>query len=159
MKRIFLLAVICVFFSTPVLASKITVQSGSVVSFSADTTKAGSLADPWLITETLQSLSATLKFFDDAGGSPLGVNTTGTGHSSGKWFTKTVTNDTSAAWTSFELELQVILGTPSGDGDGLSFAQGGGLTFSSDKFDTYTRIDNTRDYLNFHGGTIGTVIR
>jgi hypothetical protein len=47
-----------------------------------------------------------------------------------------------------------ILGTPSGEGDGLSFAQGAGLTFSSDRFSTITRLDITRDYLNFSGGSV-----
>src|SRR5262249_15632205 len=81
---------------------------------------------------------------------------TGIGFTTGKWFLKTVTNNTGSAWTSFELELQEILGVPSSDGDGLSFAQGSGLVFSSNKFSTVTRIDNTRDYLNFSNGSVAS---
>jgi hypothetical protein len=42
-------------------------------------------------------------------------------YTSGSWFTKTVENDTGTAWTSFVMALQEILGTASGEGDGLSF--------------------------------------
>jgi hypothetical protein len=73
---------------------------------------------------------------------------------SGSWFAKTVLNNTAAPWTSFELELQQILGIPSPDGDGLSFAQDAGLVFTSNVFPSYSRIDTTRDYINFSGGTV-----
>jgi len=81
---------------------------------------------------------------------------TGTIHSYGRWIQKEVTNNTGIAWTSFEMELQSVLGTPSTNGDGLSFADGSSIisSFNSNIFDTYTRIDDTRDYLNFSGGTV-----
>jgi hypothetical protein len=83
-------------------------------------------------------------------------NPTGTGHALGKWMTKTVINNTSTTWTSFELELQTILGTPSTGGDGLSFADGSAIinSFTSSVFAGYTRIDDLRDYLNFSGGSV-----
>jgi hypothetical protein len=132
-------------------AAAIAVDSGGIVLGAVDVTTVGSGADPWLISEKMTG-PGTLVIRDfDAG------NTSGTFHSRGKWFSKTVFNDTGVAWTSFELELQVILGTPSGPGDGLSFADADPLrfTFSSDKFAAYTRIDTTRDYLNFSKGFVG----
>jgi len=141
-------------FSGMASASAITVQSGGITLTSTDTTAAGGSAAPWSIVEGMTS-PGTLQFSQDNNGEPLGSgNPTNSGHSLGKWISKTVTNNTGVAWTSFELELQSLLGTPSTDGDGLSFAQGGGLIFSSDMFSTYTRIDTTRDYLNFSGGSV-----
>jgi len=141
------------------LATTITVESGGISLNSTNVTTTGSLADPWLIDEVMTS-AGTLRFSGDdqqGGESPLGgQNPTTTGHSEGRWISKTVLNDTGITWTSFELELQILLGTPSGQGDGLSFADGSTITglFSSTVFSTYTRIDTTRDYLNFSGGSV-----
>lgn len=135
-------------------ATTISVENGGITLNSFNTGTAGSLADAWLINETMTS-SGTLKLLADPNGSPVGPgNPTLSGHSSGRWFTKTVTNDTGVDWTSFELELQIVLGTPSLDGDGLSFAQGAGFTFTSDKFGAYSAIEDIRDYLNFHDGIV-----
>lgn len=82
-------------------------------------------------------------------------NSTGSVHSAGKWLAKTVTNNTSSTWTSFDLELQSVLGTPSTNGDGLSFAQGSGLSFTSDRFTTVHSIEDVRDFLNLDGGVVG----
>ena len=148
------ICVAIVMFATQAVASTtISEAVGSGLS-SYDTSKSGASTDPWLIAETLSG-PLTLKFESESGSAIGPGNPTGTGHSYGKWIEKSVTNDSGAAWTSFELELQVILGTPSLDGDGLSFAQGGSLTFFSDKFSTYTAIEDIRDYLNFHGGSVG----
>jgi hypothetical protein len=130
----------------------ISVEAGGILLNSTDTTKPGTDVDPWLINETMTS-AGTLSFARV----PLGDdNPTGTVHSRGKWISKTVLNSTGDTWTSFELELQVILGTPSGQGDGLSFADGSTLTglFTSDQFSAYTRQDVTRDYLNFNAGDV-----
>lgn len=119
-----------------------------------NTSTTGSSSNPWTITETL-SAPLTLKFDAGSGVSPVGPgNPTLSGHVNGRWIEKTVTNNSGAVWTSFELELQVILGTPSLDGDGLSFAQGGNLLFTSSQFSEYTAIEDIRDYLNFHGGDV-----
>jgi hypothetical protein len=140
-------------------AATITVESGGITLNSSNTTTAGTLADPWLIDEIMTS-SGTLRFSGDnepGGETPLGgANPTDSGHAEGRWIEKTILNDTGIAWTTFELELQVILGTPSGQGDGLSFADGSSLTtqFFSDVFGTYTRLDIFRDYLNFSDGTV-----
>lgn len=139
-------------FSGTTSATVISVESGGITLTSTDTSTTGSNASPWSIVENMIT-PGTLKFSQ----APLGTgNPTGSGHSLGKWISKTVTNTTGVAWTAFEMELQSILGTPSPDGDGLSFAQGSGLIFTSDVFSTYTRIDTTRDYLNFSGGTVAT---
>lgn len=140
-------------------AATISVESGGITLNSTDTTTAGTQVDPWLIGETMTAHGHLRFSGDDApgGSSPLGgANPTGSGHDEGRWISKTVVNDTIDIWTSFELELQVTLGIPSGQGDGLSFADGSGLTglFGSDKFSTYTRFDVERDYLNFSGGSV-----
>jgi hypothetical protein len=135
----------------------ITYVSGPATLDSYNTTTAGASATPWTIGETFTGVSGlVLELSSNTGGSPVGPdNSTGTIHSAGKWFSKTVTNNTGVAWTSFEIELQSVLGVPSTDGDGLSFAQGGGLTFTSDKFSDLTKLEITRDYLNFSNGTVG----
>lgn len=129
------------------------VAGGGISIGSQDTTTAGTSAGTaWTVSETMTS-SGTLAL-TDTDGNPLVTGGHISPHSHGAWFTKTVLNDTGTTWTSFELELQEILGTPSGEGDGLSFAQGSGLVFSSSVFSGYTRIDDTRDYLNFSGGVV-----
>jgi len=137
--------------------SVISVQAGDIILNSTDTSTAGTLADAWLIDETLLSGAHGHLQFSGNNNDPLGIgNSTGSGHGYGKWITKTVKNDTGVDWTSFELELQSILNIPSTNGDGLSFADGSGLTgnFTSNVFSTYTRQEVDRDYLNFHGGTV-----
>jgi len=125
------------------------VQSGDLTITSQNTGTAGTKADPWTLGETLRGPGVVaLVDSDDV---PLGTLSPFT---SGAWITKTVLNDSGSTWTSFELELQELLGIPSPDGDGLSFAQGNSLTFSSDKFTAITRIDTTRDYLNFSNGSV-----
>lgn len=137
----------------PTSAATIAVHSGGIAGLATNTTGTGAdAANAWLISETMTS-AGTLAFSDR----PLGGgNSTGTVHNFGKWFSKTVTNNTGTTWTSFELELQSVLGVPSTSGDGLSFADGSALTgsFTSDQFSTYTRIDTVRDYLNFSGGDV-----
>jgi len=133
-------------------SASVTVQSGGIALNSIDTTNVGNQGDPWLINETMTS-AGTLRFAEN----PLGGdNPTGSVHAAGKWITKTILNNTGNTWTSFELELQVVLGTPSSNGDGLSFADGSNLTglFTSDQFSMYTRQDVARDYLNFNTGDV-----
>lgn len=156
MKRTLILATMLLVFGVFAFANTtITLYSGNA-SVSADTTPTGSMAAPWTITETYNGgINVALAFADPTGAPPLGPgDPTGSTQIYGKWISKSVTNNTNDAWLSFELELESVFGTPSGEGDGLSFAQGGGLTFSSNVFSTYTRIDVTRDYLNFSGGQV-----
>jgi hypothetical protein len=110
---------------------------------------ASTIGTAWALNETMTGAGTVS--ITDTDGVPLGTLTP---YASGSWITKTVLNNSGVTWTSFEMELQEILGTPSPDGDGLSFAQGAGLVFSSNKFTTITRIDTTRDYLNFSGGSV-----
>ena len=155
---ILFLALMPLLLSAPGHATVITYVSGPGSLDSSDTTKTGTLADPWLLGETYSGVSPFILKFSDSNGEPLGPgNPTGTGHDYGKWIKKTVVNNSGVEWTSFEIEVQSTLGIPSGQGDGISFADGSGITgsFSSDQFSTYTRIDDNRDYLNFHGGVVG----
>jgi hypothetical protein len=148
------MALVAALIAAPASAATISVFAGGVVIDSFDLTTVGSPADPWLVSETMVS-PGLLSFSEDVG-SALGQNTTGSAHSFGKWLQKTVVNNSGINWTSFELELRVEPGVPSLDGDGLSFAQGSGFegTFTSDKFATYTAIEDIRDYLNFHNGVV-----
>jgi hypothetical protein len=160
-KVLFLIVGLCLMMSTQVGASTVITEQIGTGLISYDTAPVGSLAAPWTITESLTG-PLTLRFFEDstvANLSPVGPgNPTNSGHSYGRWIYKTVTNNTNTAWTSFEIELQAILGTASGQGDGLSFADGSQLasSFVSNVFSGYTRIEDTRDYLNFSGGTVGS---
>jgi hypothetical protein len=143
-------AALCFAMQAP--AATVGVQSGGIIINSVNTATTGSQAAPWLINETMTA-AGTLVFSS----TPLGnTNPTGTGHDEGKWISKTVVNNSGLTWTSFELELQSLLGTPSTSGDGLSFADGSSLTglFTSNQFATYTRQDVLRDYLNFSGGDV-----
>src|SRR3982751_286784 len=90
--------------------------------------------------------------FSDVDGVPLANGVAG--FSSGSWLSTTVTNNSGSDWTSFEFELQKALGTPSNELDGLSFAQRANLVFSSTAFSKVTRVDVSRDYLNFSGGRV-----
>lgn len=162
-KRILLAAVLGVLLMVaPVWgATTITVQGGPITVDTYNTAYPGDSSNPWYISEQFSGIGVgDLKFTADIGSasalsSPIyGNNPTGTNHEYGRWIQKEVTNNTGTAWTSFEMELQSVLGTPSTNGDGLSFADGSSIvsSFYSDKFGTYTRIDDTRDYLNFSGG-------
>jgi hypothetical protein len=146
------LAALC-FAPVPTLAVPVVISLGAPLTLnSSDLTTAGTEADPWLLDETFTAVAGGTLQFTDTDGTPL-ADAIAT-HTSGSWFTKTVENDSGITWTSFEMELQEILGTASGEGDGLSFAQGANLLFASSEFPTITRIDLTRDYLNFSGGEV-----
>jgi hypothetical protein len=156
MKKVLFLAVLMLMAGISASATTITVSAGNAT-ITADTSSTGALATPWAINEQYSGPGAvTLQLQSATGGSAVGPgNATGTpNHDDGRWVSKTVTNNTTDTWTSFELELQSVLGVPSTDGDGLSFAQGGGLTFSSNVFLTITRLEITRDYLNFSNGSV-----
>ncbi|MEO5739463.1 MAG: hypothetical protein ABIS29_02595, partial [Vicinamibacterales bacterium] len=154
--KVFLMALMGALIAAPASAATISVLAGAVIIDGSDLTTVGSGADPWLLSEHLGS-QAILQFSTEGDETnPLVSNTTGSVHTYGKWLRKTVVNATSENWTSFELELQVTPGTPSLDGDGLSFAQGSGFegSFLSDRFATYSAIQDIRDYLNFHDGVV-----
>src|SRR5262245_19784540 len=78
----------------------------------------GALATPWTINETFTGVGAGVLVLRDADEDSLGPgNPTNSGHTTGRWIQKTVTNTSGVAWTSFELEVQEILGTPSDEND------------------------------------------
>ena len=150
-----LLAIVAVVWITPAvaIASPIVASTGGpLVLNSANLGTDGSAANPWALNNTFTAVSVGILAFSDVDGTPL-ANAVAP-FASGSWFSGNVTNNSGVAWTSFELELQETLGTASGEGDGLSFAQGAGLTYTSSEFGTFTRIDTARDYLNFSGGTV-----
>lgn len=152
------LLLITLLFSVTAYATDISYVLGPGTLNGYNTTTAGSYAEPWTINETFTGTSTLiLKFGPVSSGSALGPgNTTGTSHYYGKWIEKTVYNGTNVVWNSFEIEVQLEQGVPSPQLDGISFADGSSIisAFESDKFDTYTRIDTSKDYLNFHEGTV-----
>ena len=119
---------------------------------SSNLATAGTKADSWVISESFTTAGPSVLQFSDADGVPLANGVTG--FSSGSWVSATVTNNTGSDWTSFEFELQKTQGTASNEMDGLSFAQRAGLLFTSSAFSSVTRLDTSRDYLNFSGGTV-----
>jgi len=119
---------------------------------SANLATAGTAANTWTISESFATTGPMVLQFSDADGTPLANGVSG--FSSGSWLSTTVTNNSGTDWTSFEFELQKTQGTASNELDGLSFAQRANLVFSSTAFSKVTRVDTSRDYLNFSGGTV-----
>jgi hypothetical protein len=126
--------------------------SGTFTLVSASGT--GTLADPIVLTETLTGPS--LDFVMRIDGLASKDNVTGSGHQQGFALQKIVTNNTGIDWTFFDHELQEILGTPSTEGDGLSFAQGAESVrpFTSNVFPNVDEITDVRDFINFSGSVV-----
>ena len=114
---------------------------------------AGTAGSAWSISQSFTTVGPAVVALSDVDGVPLGTGVDG--FTSGSWITTTIVNNSDTVWTSFEFELQEALGTPSSDMDGLSFAQRSGSGFWSSAFSSVARIDVTRDYLNFTGGSVG----
>ena len=113
----------------------------------------GTLDDPFVVTERIiDSNGATLVIRVD----PLYGNQLGTQHQIGFALTKVVENATGFTWTAFELELQSVLGVPSGYNDGLSFGQGSnaGRPFTAVGFNQITLIDEPYDRIEYDKGRI-----
>ncbi|MBO9999860.1 MAG: hypothetical protein J7641_12810 [Cyanobacteria bacterium SID2] len=73
----------------------------------------------------------------------------------GFWFQSVLTNSTQGVWEFFDHELQEAFGTPSTNGDGLSFGQGLNIPPpTSDRFSTVEQTTDVRDFLNFSNGTV-----
>jgi len=132
-------------------AITITALTGNVTLGGGTGSGSGTEADPIMIYETMTAAGDV-----DLGFTDIGTGNEGTSpHTWGRWFRKVVTNGTTNAWTSLELELQEVLGTPSSDGDGLSFAQGyTPRPFSSDLLPLWTEIILPKDFVNFYGGNV-----
>jgi hypothetical protein len=118
-------------------------------------TGAGSLDDPFVITERITDINGGTLVFRV---SPTFGNEIGTQHSIGFAIVKIVENGTDYPWTSFEIELQSTLGTPSDYGDGLSFGQGSsaGRPFTASGFDQVTLIDEPYDRIEYDQGKVPT---
>jgi hypothetical protein len=132
----------------------ISVFSGAASLNSVDTSRAGSLLNPWFL-----DLGATTDFYlslqgTGAGGplrGPSDLNPTGTFHQTGRFFLLELTNTGPAAWQSVRLDVELTPGIPSSDHDALTFGEGsasyGELDllqfFSSNRFSDVTRIPFT----------------
>ncbi|MDP2106034.1 MAG: PEP-CTERM sorting domain-containing protein [Desulfobulbaceae bacterium] len=151
---LFLLGVAGMAHSTPVTVNGLTfseVGTGVTITGGSGT---GTQSDPITLQETITGLDVTMSI---AGLNSWGNgNLTGSNHDSGFWLLKEVTNNTGADWNFYDHELQEILGTPSPDGDGLSFAQGANSLrpWWSDVFMSYNEVITTRDYINFFDGIV-----
>jgi hypothetical protein len=138
--------------ATPMTAAGITfseVGAGVTITGLSGT---GSVADPFILLETFTGLDGTISIE----GLPQFGNKTGSNHTAGLVLVKNVLNSTGAPWTFFDHELQEILGTPSPDGDGLSFAQGCATCrpFVSDTFPVVFEEIIARDFVNFSGASV-----
>ena len=126
------------------LTGAFTIDSGS---------GSGSSADPFVLNETVTDLDVTMTI----SGLPGFGNPVGTGHVAGFALIKRVTNNTGETWDFYDHELQEILGTPSAEGDGLSFAQGSGSPprpWTCDLLPIVDEVTDVRDFINFSGGTV-----
>jgi hypothetical protein len=154
--KIALMALAGALTAVPASAATIIDEAAGLVTVTGfNTGTAGTNADPWVVLEDLAG-PGMISLTEEQGSAIGPDNPTGSGHSFGKWIAKIIQNTSAVPWTSFELELRVDPSLPSLDGDGLSFAQGSGFenTFISDKFGTYSAIEDIRDYLNFHNGVV-----
>ena len=112
----------------------------------------GSVADPFVLSETFTGLDGTISI----AGLPGFGNKTGSGHTAGFVLVKNALNNTGASWSFFDHERQQILGTPSPDGDGLSFAQGCATCrpFVSNVYPVAFEEIILRDFVNFSGASV-----
>ncbi|MEO0681377.1 MAG: hypothetical protein AAF192_13295 [Pseudomonadota bacterium] len=114
-------------------------------------TGTGTSADPFVLSETLSTDDGTLSIegLDTAGLDPLGIG-------GSFYLSKTVTNASGFNWSFFDLELQSVLGEPSDEFDGLSFAQGNLSVrpFTSDVFVSVFEESIERDQVNFFDATV-----
>jgi hypothetical protein len=158
MKRLlaFLYGVIALFGAAG-MAQALTVNGLTFTEMSGDLaltsgSGVGNLNSPIVLYEDVTGLDVTMSI---EGLIEFG-NLTGSPHTTGFWLEKHVTNLTGEAWTYYDHELQEILGTPSAEGDGLSFAQGwsAGRPWYSDELPVVDEITDVRDYVNFSGGTV-----
>lgn len=138
-------------------ATPITISGLTFTEVTADVTitggfGTGTLLDPIVLMETVSGLDVTLSIE----GLPAFGNVTPTPHTTGFWLQKQVLNDTGSTWNFFDHELQEVFGVASGDGDGLSFAQGAAppRPWTSDKFAAVDEVLDSRDFVNFSGGSV-----
>jgi hypothetical protein len=122
-------------------------------------TGTGSASDPIIINENWfgTDLDSTINIAGALSQRQNGVNPAAlTIFEWGIYVSKRVTNNSGTAWTFFDHELQVTLGTPSVNGDRLSFAQNNlsARPWTSDLLPTVVEIIDPRDYINFSGGTV-----
>jgi hypothetical protein len=113
----------------------------------------GTLDDPFVLVERMTDPNGgTLSYIVP----PEFGNHIGSQHHIGFALVKVIENATDIPWTSFELELQSILGTPSDYFDGLSFGQGShaGRPFSADGFSQLTALDEPNDRIELDHGKI-----
>jgi hypothetical protein len=114
----------------------------------------GTLADPIVLNETISG-GVLDEIISISGLSGIG-NLIGSLHGRGFALRKIVTNNTGQTWNFFDHELQEELGTPSTNGDGLSFGQGFATArpFTSDVFSIVNEVIDPRDFVNFSGGSV-----
>lgn len=152
---VFFSIVLLVFLTGNAWAAPVTVNGLTFSEVSADVTIDGGIAigNEVKLWETVTGLDVTISIR----GLPQYGNPDNIGvHRNAFWLTKVVTNATGVAWNFYDHELQSVLGVPSTDGDGLSFAQGTGSVrpWTSDKFASVDEVVDVRDYINFYNGIV-----
>jgi len=113
----------------------------------------GSSGDPIVLTESISGPDLDLFIQVDVEVLPDFIN------DAGFFMTKIVTNNSGVDWEYFDLELQSVLGTPSTEGDGLSFDQanfGPSRPFTSDVYTIVDEVTDVRDFVNYSGGVVAS---
>jgi hypothetical protein len=113
----------------------------------------GSLTDPFVVVERMTSRNGGILLFR---ATPTIGNQIGSFDRIGFALVKVIENGTGHVWSSFELELQSILGVPSDNRDELSFGQGSdaGRPFTAMGFARVTIIDEPYDRIEYEEGNI-----
>lgn len=121
-------------------------------------TGSGTQADPIIISEnwTGLALDATIEIRGAATEAGQGIDPSNSAFGWGIFVQKRVTNNSGSEWTAFDNELQEILGTFSGNGDGLSFGQQypDFRPFNSNLLPNVIEEIDERDFVNFDGGVV-----
>lgn len=155
----------------------ISIMTGLGILGGTDTTKPGTLAQPWLINLSSGASPLVLQFQGNVPGGPLrsltDFNSVGTNHTTGRYFQLTLTNTGSQTWLALALGLTAppldlnIDGasfgdsfsnvppfsntpcTPVGSPQCLDITK----NFSSNRFSQFS-VDHTNDILTFSGGQV-----
>lgn len=111
----------------------------------------GTAADPIVLVEIVSGLDVNMSI---TGMPQIGDN--GCPFVVGFNLIKEVTNNTGQEWNRYDHELQETMGVASGEGDGLSFAQGWAAPrpWTSSVFTSVDEIVDVRDYINFYDGVV-----
>ncbi len=127
-------------------------EVGSGINITGGSGSGTSSGDPIVLNEELTGVDATISI----AGLPNFGEQSNLEYRPGFFLQKVITNSTGQTWNLFDHELQETLGTPSLNGDGLSFAQGlsSARPFTSSNFLVADEITDVRDFISYSGGSV-----